>query len=210
MYRKIGLTGICLSLLIILAIFSGCQMPGGDLEEQEITPTISQIPEDVQTIMDSSIELAANYALDLDREYADKYKILIDSGLGKEHTEYGDLKSTLDQFRNESGAHRVYLLTNTDPEDCSFVLTIESSDNPRDWMTKYMPENEQLAAWGGMPAASMSAWEDDGVLVWSAFAPVHTSDDEVIAILGIDYPAPIISEYPQWNRDSDKWNGAEY
>lgn len=211
MNRSFRFLGIVLTLFLVLGILTACDFPGGKAPiDQDKPPIISDMPEDVQTIKDSAIDLAANYALDLDREYADKYKGLIDSGLGREHPEYGDLKSTLDQFRAESGAHRIYILTNSDPEDCSFDLTIESSDNPRDWMAKYIPDNEQLAAWGGMPASAMSAWEDNGVLVWSAFAPIHTSNDEIIAILGIDYLAPIISEYPEWNRNSDNWNGAEY
>lgn len=213
MRKNVRRLGIFLALILVLSMFAACSESDDDPAGDGETPitTVPDIPEDIQTVIDSVTGLAANYALDLDKEFADKYKALLDSGQGKEHPDYANLKATLDQFRAESGARYVYLLTDMDPNDNFFEITIDGSEEPDDWLAQYEIENQFLAAQGGLPAAAMSAWEDsDGTPIWSAFAPIRTSDDKIVAILGIDYPAPIVSEYPEWNRDSDKWNGAEY
>jgi thiamine biosynthesis protein ThiI len=73
-----------------------------------------------------------------------------------------------------------------------------------------MPVMRPLVAQNGEPCAALSAWDNDvDDPVWSAFAPVHDSEGNVVGILGIDYPAPEILDFPEWNRDSDEWNGME-
>jgi hypothetical protein len=52
------------------------------------------------------------------------------------------------------------------------------------------------------------AWEyEDDDPVWSAFMPVYDENAEIIAVLGLDIPAPGVLEFPEWNRDSRRWNG---
>ena len=132
---------------------------------------------------------------------------------GWDYPGYEDLKATLDQFRIESGAYYVYILTDMDPDDDYFEITVDGSEEPDDWMYQYEIEGQFLVAQNGEPCAALSAWDNDvDDPVWSAFAPVHDSEGNVVGILGVDYPAPEILDFPgveQGFRTSGtewKWN----
>jgi hypothetical protein len=197
---------ILLYLLLIVALAAGCGFDSnsgrGDID--------GGIPDEVQEIMDKTTELAANYALQLNEEWADLYSSCLESGNGQNFESYLDLKSTLDQFRAESGAYRIYMLTDMDPADDCYKLTVDGSENPEPWMTRYEIEGAFLSAQDGLPIASLSARNDDqNDPIWSAYAPVYDSNNRIVGILAIDYPAPEILNFPKWNRDSDQWNGME-
>lgn len=195
-----------LYLILIIAFSTGCNFDG-DITKGDVD---LDMPNEVHEIMDKTTEFAANYALQLNGEWADIYSSCLKSGKGQDYERYPDLKATLDQFRAESGAHRVYVLTDRNPEDDYFEITVDGSKNPDPWMTQYEIEGQFLAAQDGLPIAALSAKNNDqGDPVWSAFAPVYDSDNVVVGILGIDYPAPEILKFPKWNRDSDQWNRME-
>jgi hypothetical protein len=199
-----------LALLLILSMtlfaFAGCGGREAEPPEEE-TP---EVPAEVQAVIDNVVSLAANYALQLDGEWADEYAACLESGQGRDYPGYDDLKATLDQFRIESGAYYVYILTDMDPSDDYFEITVDGSEEPDDWMYQYEIEGQFLVAQDGEPCAALSAWDNDvDDPVWSAFAPVHDSEGNVVGILGVDYPAPEILDFPEWNRDSDEWNGME-
>lgn len=195
---------LCLLIALLLATLTACGGNAGDTEFK----SDHEIPAEVQTVMDKTTELAANYALQITGEWADLYAECLASGQGRDFSGYRDLKATLDQFRNESGAYYVYILTDMDPEDDFFEITVDGSEEPDDWMAQYEVEGQFLAAQNGQPKAALSAWDNDvDDPVWSAFAPVYDSAGDVVGILGVDYPAPEILDFPEWNRDSDQWNG---
>lgn len=196
-------------LVLVFALFSfaGC---GGDSDIDTPDPGPEGIPDEVQAVMDNVTAIAANYALQLDGEWADEYVALLASGQGTDHPEFENLKATLDQFRIESGAYYVYVLTDMDPDDEFFEITVDGSEEPDDWMYQYEVEGQFFVAQGGEPCAALSAWDNDvDDPVWSSFAPIYDSENNVVGILGIDYPAPEILDFPEWNRDSDVWNGME-
>lgn len=201
---------VLLVLALALFAFAGCGGNGGEEEPIDIEDETPEIPAEVQAVMDHVTSLAANYALQLDGEWADEYVALLESGQGWDYPGYEDLKATLDQFRIESGAYYVYILTDMDPDDDYFEITVDGSEEPDDWMYQYEIEGQFLVAQNGEPCAALSAWDNDvDDPVWSAFAPVHDSEGNVVGILGVDYPAPEILDFPEWNRDSDEWNGME-
>jgi len=115
----------------------------------------------------------------------------------------------LDVFREESGAYYIYCLIDQDSADNHFEITVDGSIEPDDWLNAYEVESQFIAALAGTPSAAPSAWndDDDGLKpVWSAFAPIHNSEGTIVAILGVDYPAPEILGFPQWNRDSPEFS----
>jgi len=107
---------ILLTLTLIFT-FAACGN-AGDAENAESDPV--EVPEEVQAIMDKTTELAANYALQLDGEWADLYAECLESGEGRDFAGYADLKATLDQMRLECGAYYVYILTDMDENDDYF------------------------------------------------------------------------------------------
>ena len=155
--------------------------------------------------------------------WGDKYAALLDSGEAREYEGYDEMKAELDGIREEIGATYVYVLTpagedgvTPDPagangEDGAYLITVDGSEEPDDWAVDYGWEVQFTEAWTGTPAAARSAWDDsEDLKCWSAFAPVYTSEGEVVAILGIDYPCTEVAvANPEWNRDAAEWNGFE-
>ena len=47
-------------------------------------------------------------------------------------------------------------------------------------------------------AADKFSKDDKGNLQLSAYAPIRDTKGEVVAILGLDYPAPEAANFPDW------------
>ena len=156
---------------------------------------------------------------DSDKAWADRYVALIQSGEARDYEDYDNMKKELDRVKEESGATYAYILSpmangkpalDGDPSK-DFAITVDAGDEPDDWGVTYEWELQFKEAWDGDPATARSAWDDSEELqCWSAFAPVYDSEDNVVCILGIDYPCTdVIADYPEWNRDHPEWNGYE-
>lgn len=162
-------------------------------------------PAEVQAVMDHVTDLVTGYAAQLDESgFGDKHVALMESGEGWDYADFKEMKAQLDEFRIESGAYYVYVLVDLDPDDEFFEITVDGSEEPDEWLTQYETEGQFLAAMAGTPTPAPSAWDDaENEPAWSSFAPIHDSEGNVVAILGVDYPAPEILDFPEWNRDSD-------
>ena len=182
-----------------------------------------EVPTDVADMRQLVTDYATKYAAKLSGTptWADQYTALLESGEARDYADYDAMKAELDDIRIATGATYVYVLTpGTDGtpdiagesgEDGAFLITVDGSEDPDDWAVDYGWEKQFTEAWEGEPAAARSAWEEsDTTGCWSAFAPVYNSEGTVVALLGFDFPADkIITDYPEWDRDSDKWNGFE-
>ena len=194
---------ILLAVSLVIAAFSGC---GNSQKSAEPVLDDSKAPDEVQAVMDKVTDLAVGYASQLDGEFGDNHVALMNSEQGRDFPEYEAMKATLDGFREECGAYYVYCLYDVDPADNYFEITVDGSAEPDDWLNQYETESQFIAAMEGTATPAPSAWDNDvDDPVWSAFAPINDSEGKVVAILGIDYPAPEILDFPEWNRDSDKF-----
>lgn len=192
-----------LALTLILMTFAGCS----NTQEAE-GPEPLEVPSEVQTVMDKVTKLATDYALQLDGDFGDKHAALISSGQGRDYVEYDAMKATLDGFREDCGAYYVYCLIDANSEDNFFEITVDGSEEPDDWYNQYETETQFLSAMEGTPTPAPSAWDNDiNDPVWSSFAPIHDSEGNIVAILGIDFPAPELLDFPAWNRDSEEFIG---
>jgi hypothetical protein len=200
---------LLLLIAIVLFTLAGCGLSDDAGSVDQLDEPV-EVPEVIETLMDKVTDIVANCALQLDGEWADEYIACLDSGQGSNCSQFEDLKATLEQFREESGAKRVFILTDMEQSDDYFEITVDGSKEPRDWMEQYEIETPFLIAQDGIPCAAMSAWNDsDGEPLWSAYAPVYSSEGNVVGILAVDYPAPEVLELPDWNRDEDEWNGMD-
>lgn len=205
MKKKSRLFGLILSVLLVLTAFAGC---GGSQDAKIPEEGGAEIPAEVKAVMDKVTELASGYASQLDGDFGDKHAALMASGQGRDYVEYDSMKAILDGFREECGAYYVYCFVDMDPEDDYFEITVDGSVEPDDWLNQYEVESQFIAAMEGTPSPAPSAWNNDvDDPVWSAFAPIHDSEGNIVAILGIDYPAPEILDFPEWNRDSEEFKG---
>ena len=176
----------------------------GLLTEVEATHAI---PAEVQGVMNKVTDLAVKYAAQLDGEFGDQHVALMQSQKGWDYEGYKALKAKLDGFRLESGAYYIYCLVDLDPYDGHYEITVDGSAEPDDWLNTYDVEGQFILAMNGKATPAPSAWDNgENDPVWSAFAPIHNSEGNVVAILGIDFPAPEILKHPEWNRDSDSFN----
>lgn len=194
-----------LSVLLILSTFAGC---GSSQESSAPEQEVSETPAEVQAIMDKVTDLAVGYAAQLDGEFGDWHAALIESGQDRSFEGYDARKATLDGFREECGAYYIYCMIDADPDDEYFEITVDGSEEPDDWYAQYETEGQMVAALEGTPTPAPSAWDNDvDDPVWSAFAPIHDSEGNVVAILGVDFPAPEILDFPEWNRDAEEFAG---
>ena len=221
MKRRTKLIVAFLTLSLVLAGFAGCGADSEKKEEsKEPAAAAVEVPKEVQAVKDKVTDLAKTYAKKLDGDWGDQHVALIKSKEGEKYKDFKDMKTTLDGFREESGAYYIYALYPEDPESAAttdgktekptpFLITVDGSEDPDAYGTEYEWEIQFTEAWNGAPAAARSAWADDDEgkdLCWSAFAPIHDSKGNVVAILGVDYPAPEILKFPEWNRDAREWN----
>lgn len=182
----------------------------GDVALMTLNTYVRQVPVEVNAVMERSTALAEDFGKRLsDTDWGDRHQVLVASGEGAEHSDYAALKEVLDGFRVESGAYYVYVMIPN--EDNDYCITVDGSEEPDDYGANYGWEIQFDEAWAGEAAAARSAWDDsEDDLCWSAFAPVYNTADEVVAIVGVDFPCPEILEFPEWNRDAEEWNGVEF
>lgn len=152
--------------------------------------------------------------------WGEAYYQVMKSESPKNNTMNVELQKKLSEIREATGAKYVYTVMPIKDRRASlegdvngeFMLTVDGSAEPEDWGVKYESETQFIEAWNGQVAAARSAWneEENGETKqnWSAFAPIYNKNKEVVALLGIDYPATeVITQYPEWNRDAENWNG---
>lgn len=210
-FSKLALLSLC--LMLVVGAFSACGEKDKDADKGD------NVPKEVQEVKDKVTDVADKHAKKLDGDFGDKYKALLKDGDNRDMTSHKELEKELQKIREESGGKYVYLLNPTkddkpsldgNTKDGKFAITVDGSEEPDAWGTAYDWEPQFLEAWEGEPAAARSAWSDNDEgteLCWSAFAPIHDSDGNVVAILGVDYPANEILDFPEWNRDAAEWNG---
>jgi len=194
-----------MALLMAFALLPGC---GGGADEEEIV-----VPEEIQALADHAVKLAQHYALQLDGDWGDLHVDLMESGLEEDFRYFEEMREVLSGFIEESGAKYVYAMYPQDISDSEapFIITVDGSLDPDEFGAEYELELPFIRAWYGIAASSSYAWEDiwQGSYCWSAYAPIHDSNGDVVAILGVDCYAPEIDDFPEWNIDSDDWNGLE-
>ena len=172
-----------------------------------------EVPAEIQAVIDEVIALAHSFAVQLDGAWGDLHVALMESGEEAEFESFEEMKAVLDGFRVESGAYYVYAFyPSGDPASSAYIITVDGSEDPDEFGTEYDFEIQFIEAWSGTPAAARSSWNNDGPEdpVWSAFAPVHDSEGNVVALVGVDYPAPVVVDFQEWSRDSEEWNGIEH
>jgi hypothetical protein len=184
------------------------------VETAEAQVTFADLPEELRALVDHVQALVIYYAEQIPAEVGDWHVALMESGEGADFEGFEEIRELLAGFRISSGARFLYLMYPTGDivnDDVSFILTVDSS-GITDFGTEYGFEIQFRETWLGVPSPARSAWEDHYVpgefgYCWTAFAPIFDSEGNVVALLGIDYPAPMMVDFPEWNRNHELWNG---
>ena len=147
----------------------------------------------LEDVAAKALGIATNCAKQLDGAWGDQHAAMIASKEGADFAEYENMQAAVNGFLAGSGATYIYTLFPSGPVDSApFIMTVDGSDDPDDYGKENEWEEGFAAAWNGTPTAGDEAWEDEeggkGLLL-SAYAPVHDSKGNVVAILGVDCPA---------------------
>ncbi len=210
MKHKLKLS-VILCLTVVLLAFAGCGSTGQETKQKEASADYT-LPEAVADIRDQAMDYVQDYAKKLEGGWTDRLEVLMSQNLGEatmNSAEYTALCATLTGYMNECGATYMYALV-PDSEG-NYYITVDGSEGPDAWGTDCGSEVQFKEAYeAGLVASARSGWQDgEGKWCWSVFSPLYNSSGNIVAILGIDYPAPVLSDYPEWDRDSGSWNGLE-
>ena len=188
-------------MLFLVFSFAGCggEPQGNGLDDVEM-------PQDLSAFVDAELSIVRGIGEMVHGEWAESHDQLMLEGGGQENPLYWELKEVLDTARIQFGAYYVYAMITDGSGD--YFITVDGSEEPDDWLENYGFEVQFEEAYNGFVASARSGWDDD-VPMWSCFAPVFDSDNNIVAIVGVDMPCPILENYPEWNRDRDEWNGIE-
>lgn len=171
------------------------------------------VPDEIQAVKDKVIKIASDGAVSLSGDWGDQHAAMMAAGEARAYKDFASMKAALDKIRIDSGARYVYaLIPETADNPKNFLITVDGSAEPDEWKAPYETEIQFIEAMAGTPAAARSAWgdgEEGADPCWSAFAPIQDSKGNIVAILGVDFPAPEIEKFPEWNRDKAEWNGVK-
>ncbi|MBE6037181.1 MAG: hypothetical protein E7223_06205 [Clostridiales bacterium] len=205
--KKMHRTLLLLLALVMALTFTACQPQEPD------EPEVPTLPDALVTLRENVTLLAGNAASSLSRNsFSTSYMNLLNSGEGREYKEYANIKATLDQLVLEYGAYQIYMLTDLDDDLTALEVTAASntagSAPVGEWLELHKVDYAISQAQLGTPAGDMFARQwDDGILTWTAYAPIYDLSGSIIAVLAVEFPSDVIAEYPTWNRMSDQWNG---
>jgi len=191
MKKSTKLLTMLMSLMLTVLFMSGCAVSAYGAE----------MPEELKAVANKAVSIATNYAKQLDGAWGDQHAAMIDSKEGGAFAEFESMRAALCGFMAESDATYIYTLYPSGAvESAPFFLTVDGSEEADDYGTENEWEAGFAAAWKGTPTAGDHVWKDegDGALLLSAYAPVHDSKGNVVAVLGVDYPAPEADKYPDW------------
>ena len=184
---------LLLSLLLSVLSLSVCAASAAD----------KKMPAELQAVADKAVNFASSCAKQLDGAWGDQHAALIASKKGKAFADYAKMRSVLSGLAAKKEAVYVYALSPSGAVDkAPFLLTVDGSEKPDEYGTEFKWEAGFAAAWKGAATAAGHAWKDDkgkGLLI-SAYAPVRDGKGNVVAVLGVDCPAPAASKYPDWVR----------
>ncbi|MDR2296329.1 MAG: hypothetical protein LBD95_05975 [Clostridiales Family XIII bacterium] len=167
------------------------------------------IPERIQTVMDRALDNVKSGGSSLNGKFAGWHRDMIASGLEHNYPRYDEQLALLDEMRMRARARNAYLLYDYDAESDAYLISLHASKSrPLPFNEKREATHAIREAFAGRGSVEMFAWEyEDDDPVWSAFMPIYDENAEIVAVLGLDRIAIPVLDFPEWNRDSGRWNG---
>jgi dimeric dUTPase (all-alpha-NTP-PPase superfamily) len=140
--------------------------------------------------------IAATGSLLLNGEMGDLHEAIVASGEW-DTEENEQFRAILKKIKEANDVTYVYTLIKSGNDD-EPTLLISESDYPEELGDEYEMEPQFLQAFAGKPAYAVHFWDEDGITMKSAFAPIYNTAGEVVAILGID------TAYETMNHDANE------
>jgi hypothetical protein len=193
-------------LCLAASALAGCSGSGPEYDDEGNLI----IPDKIQKIMERALDNVKSGGSGLNGKFANWHESMIASGLEHNYPEYGKKFDLIEEMRRNARARNVYLLYDYDAGDDAYLISLcaSASGKPVPFNSKREASPAIREAFAGRGTVEMFAWEyAKNDPVWSAFMPVYNGDAEIVAVLGIDRIATTVLNFPEWNRDSRRWNG---
>ncbi len=199
MKKVLQFLGLSLVLVLAMAVVAGCgqEAAAPEEEEVEVAEVDYDIPENLEAMEMVLAMVTEKAELLAGGEYGDLHEAIVASG-GREGEEYAKVQGILKEIMTDTGATYVYTLIKIDDGMTNLIVDASEGEDADDYGAEYPMEPQFELAFAGEPAAAKHTWVDDSYGVQkSAFAPIYNTAGDVIAILGIDYPAPELEAFPE-------------
>ena len=159
-----------------------------------------EMPAKLKAIADKAVSAAGDCAQKLNGAWGDQHAALVASGQKGAFADFKSMQTALNGLLAGSGANAIYVMYPSGAIDKDpFYITVDGSAEPDDYGTEYKWEMGFAASWTGITTAADKVSKDEnGNLILSVYAPVRDTKDNIVAILGLDYPAPEAAEFPNW------------
>jgi hypothetical protein len=196
--------------IILILCFAATALIGCRASEPEYDEDGALIiPTDVERTMERALRNIKSGGNSLNGLFANWHRDMIDSGLETGYIRYDQQRDLLETFRTTSRARNAYILYDYDEESDEYIISMYvSRDLPLPFNSRREATHAIREAFEGRRSVEMFAWESDNDdVLLSAFTPLYDENAEIIAVLGLDMPAPAVLDNPEWNRDSPRWNG---
>lgn len=181
-----------LLVVVMLAAASGVQ--AATTASPSASPTDAMTAENT-AVGEKVMAMAAQAAESLNGEGGDLHRAITAAG-NRELMEYSQLQRDLAAIKEETGATYVYTLIKISDEMTNLIAEASVGDDADDYGTEYGMEPQMSAAFAGEPAYAEHTWTDESYGVQkSAFAPLLDNSGSIVAIVGIDFPAPELEKY---------------
>jgi dimeric dUTPase (all-alpha-NTP-PPase superfamily) len=169
---------------------------GHEVSWNDLDRTVSIITRTNRLFSEYVQAIAATGSLLLNGEMGDLHEVIVASGEW-DTEENEQFRSILQKIKEANDVTYVYTLIKSGSDE-EPTLLISESDYPDEFGDEYEMEPQFLEAFAGKPAYAVHFWEEDGITMKSAFAPIYNNAGEVVAILGID------TEYDPMNHDANR------
>ncbi|VEF46812.1 methyl-accepting chemotaxis protein [Bacillus freudenreichii] len=153
-------------------------------------PIISEANDDEtnRLIGEKVMGMAATGALLLNGELGDAHEKIVADG-HRDSKEYKEFQEVLKQILDASKATYVYTLIKVDDDMTNLIAEAADEEDADPFGNEYEMEPQFETAFAGEPDHAVHTWDDEDYGTQkSAFAPIYNSKQEIVAILGIDYP----------------------
>ncbi|RST77393.1 hypothetical protein D4T97_002595 [Siminovitchia acidinfaciens] len=153
-------------------------------------PIVSEANDDEtnRLIGEKVMGMAATGALLLNGELGDAHEKIVADG-HRDSEEYKEFQEVLKQILDASKATYVYTLIKVDDDMTNLIAEAADEEDADPFGNEYEMEPQFETAFAGEPDHAVHTWDDEDYGTQkSAFAPIYNSKQEIVAILGIDYP----------------------
>lgn len=193
---------LALTLAVSVSLLAGCGTP----VEKEQAKSLPKVPEAIEDMRDDAMELTQKFVQDNEGQFAERIANLVTlnpSSIDESNYEYTAIADSLKEFTDSTDAEEVFIFVKN--EDGTFHKTV-STEKKSEWLEEItFTEATQDCLDGALITSAKSGYDGK----WPIYAPMYNTAGEVAAYACVEYKFDELSDYPEWDRNNEKWHGIE-